>query len=179
MRCFGAAAVLLLIGVLPALSADMPARKPGLWELKMGRIEIRTDRENIMGAPVTVQQCIDAATDQMMMSSMGPLAQAACPTRNVQRSGDTITIDATCPLKDRTATTHAVITGSLDNAYTMTVTSESDALPGGRMTMTMNGKWLGPCAADQKPGDMIMGGIKLNILDMQKSSPSQGVPLSR
>jgi hypothetical protein len=43
----------------------------------------------------------------------------------------------------------------------------------------MNGKWLGPCAADQKPGDMIMGGIKLNILDMQKNGLSQGIPLPR
>jgi hypothetical protein len=42
--------------------------------------------------------------------------------------------------------------------------------------MTMAAKWLGPCAADQKPGDMIMGnGMKMNILEMQKRIPSQGV----
>jgi hypothetical protein len=35
--------------------------------------------------------------------------------------------------------------------------------------MTMTATWLGPCAADQRPGDMIMpGGMKMNILDIQK-----------
>jgi hypothetical protein len=56
-----------------------------------------------------------------------------------------------------------VITGSFDSAYTMAVTVQS-----GR-TITMNAKWFGPCAADQRPGDMIMGnGMTFNILDAQK-----------
>ena len=51
----------------------------------------------------------------------------------------------------------------------MTVTSQSEDSPGGKMIMTMEAKWLGPCAADQKPGDMIMSnGRTINILEMQK-----------
>ena len=108
------------------------------------------------------------------------MAQAACSKRDVRQSGTTTTIDATCTLAGKTAKSHSVITGSFDSAYTMTVTSQGDALPSGSMTMTMAAKWLGPCAADQKPGDMIMpGGIKLNILEMQKRLPSQGIPLPR
>ena len=39
------------------------------------------------------------------------------------------------------------------------------------MTMTMDAKWLGPCAADQKPGDMIMSnGMKINIPETEKRS---------
>jgi Protein of unknown function (DUF3617) len=176
---FGAAAFLslALAGVMPALAAEMPTRKAGLWEIKTNVAEIAASQGHTVAAPITVQQCIDAATDQMMMSGTGPLAQAACPRRDVKRSGDTVTIDAACTFNDKTATTHAVITGSLDSAYTMTVTSQGDALPGGKMTMSMTGKWLGPCTADQKPGDMIMGGglLKLNILEMQRN----GVPLTR
>ena len=173
MRLIGAAAVLVLVGAMPALAAELPTRKAGLWEVKMSF-------ENRNAAAPTIQQCIDAATDQMMQSSAGPFAQAACSKRDVQRSGNTITIDATCALAGKTATSHSVITGSFDSAYTMTVTSESEGLPGGKMTMTMAAKWLGPCAADQKPGDMIMGnGIKMNILEMQKRGLSQGVPLPR
>jgi hypothetical protein len=169
MKRFVPAAVLVLVlaGAAPALAADMPPRKAGLWELRMN------------GAALAVQQCIDAATDQMMMSGAGPLAQTACSKRDVQRSGNTMTIDSACTYKDKAATSHAVITGSLDSAYEMTVRTEADGLPGGKMTMTIAAKWLGPCAADQKPGDMIMGGIKLNILEMQKQAPSQGVPLPR
>jgi hypothetical protein len=45
------------------------------------------------------------------------------------------------------------------------------------MTMTMEAKWLGPCAADQKPGDVIMSnGVKINIPEMQKHSLSPGSP---
>jgi hypothetical protein len=171
MRTAGTMAVLVLASVLPALGAELPSRKAGLWE-------VRTSFENRNGAGLTVRQCIDASTDQMMQSSAGPLAQAACSRRDIQKSGDTVTINSTCTLAAKAATSHAVITGSFDNAYTMTVTSQSDALPGGMMAMTVVAKWLGPCAADQKPGDLIMGnGAKMNILDMQKRAPSQGVPL--
>jgi hypothetical protein len=42
-------------------------------------------------------------------------------------------------------------------------------MPAGATTMGIAAKWLGPCKADQKPGDMIMaGGRKLNIRDMLK-----------
>jgi hypothetical protein len=173
MRHVRAAALLVLAGSLPAWADDMPARKPGLWEVQTtfasgGRI-------------LTVRQCIDAETDRMMMSSTGPLAQAACPRQDVKRSGDTVTIDSTCSaLVGKTATTHAVITGSLDSAYTMTVAAQGDAVPKGRMDMTVTGKWLGPCAADQKPGDMVINGhLKLNILQMQKHVQSQGIPLPK
>jgi formylglycine-generating enzyme required for sulfatase activity len=171
MGRFGATAILVLAGVLPAVAAELPTRKAGLWEVKMSF-------ESRNGAGPAIQQCIDAATDQMMQSGAGPLAQAACSRRDVQKSGNTVTIDSACTVAGKAATSHAVITGSFESAYTMTVTSESATLPGGKMTMTMAAKWLGPCAADQKPGDMIMGnGFKMNILEMQKRGLSQGVPL--
>ena len=33
--------------------------------------------------------------------------------------------------------------------------------------MTIDAKWMGACKADQKPGDMIMAGRKLNVRDLQ------------
>jgi hypothetical protein len=55
----------------------------------------------------------------------------------------------------------------------MTVTSDSAAAPGGKSSVTMSAKWLGPCAAGQRPGDMIMpNGMKINIPDLQK----RGIP---
>jgi hypothetical protein len=160
MRIVTAVCIASVVGTMPALSAEMPSRKPGLWEIKTSTAGGSTPGQ-------TMQQCIDAATDQMMQSRGS--AQNACPQRDVQRSGNTITVDSTCTIRGKTATSHSVITGSFDSAYTMTVTSEGEAMPGGKMTLTIAAKWLGPCAADQKPGDMIMGnGMKINILDMQK-----------
>jgi hypothetical protein len=82
------ASILVLIAV-PALAAELPSRKPGQWEITM-----TLENRNVPGQ--TVRQCIDAATDQSMQSSAGAIAQAACSRRDVQRSGNLITIDSTC-----------------------------------------------------------------------------------
>ena len=161
-------AFLILTSALPTLAAELPTRKPGLWEMK-------TSLASHGGVAPVMQICIDASTDQMMQSSAGAFAQGACSKREVQRSGNTITIDSACTLRGKTATAHAVMTGSFDSAYTMTVTSQSESLPGGKMAMTIEAKWLGPCTADQKPGDMIMAnGMKINVLDMQKRGGPPG-----
>jgi hypothetical protein len=162
MRRIVATCGLVLIGMATtsASAAELPTRKPGLWEIK-------TSFANRGGQ--SVQQCVDAATDQMLQSLAGPFDQAACAKRNVQKSGDRTIIDSTCTVAGKTATAHAVIAGSFDSAYSMTVMAHSDALPGGTVNMTLDGKWLGACMAGQKPGDVIMpGGIKVNIRDLQK-----------
>jgi len=89
-----------------------------------------------------------------------------------------MTIDSSCTMDGKPATAHAVVIGNFDGAYTMTVTSQSEALAGGKMVMTLEGKWLGPWAADQKPGDMIFSnGRNVNILELQKRSPSPNAPM--
>ena len=143
----------------PAQATDLPARKPGLWEVKT----------SIEGSPraLTVRQCVDASTDQMLQSSAGPFSAAACPDREVKKSDASMSIDSRCSLGGKPATAHAVVAGSFDSAYTMTVTSEGADLPA--MTMTSEGKWLGACAAGQQPGDVVMAnGVKVNIPELQK-----------
>ena len=152
----------MTLGVLfaaPALAADAPARKPGLWEVKTA-IEGQ-------GRAVTVQQCIDAATDQMLQSSAGPFSAPLCAGREVTKSDAGMTIDTHCSFNGKAANAHAVVSGSFDSAYTMTVTAEGGELP--PLKMTMEGKWLGACAAGQQPGDVIMAnGVKVNIPELQK-----------
>ena len=88
----------------------LPARKPGLWEVKT-----TIDGH---GRAVTVQQCIDAATDQMLQSSAGPFAAPACPEREVKKSDDGMTIDSHCKLqwqgqRTRTQSSPAVSTAPI------------------------------------------------------------------
>jgi hypothetical protein len=157
MRTIGATCLLTMLAGWPAAAADFPARKPGLWEMKMS-FESRAPAQSI-------QQCIDAATDLIMQSSASNIGSQNCSKRDVVKSGDTTTIDSVCSVAGRNATSHAVVTGSFDSAYTMTVASKSDVGPG--INMTIAAKWLGPCQADQKPGDLILpGGIKMNLRDM-------------
>ena len=167
IRLCGAAVVLFQISAAAsALAAEQLSRKPGLWEVK-------TTIQNSRAASRVVRQCIDAATDELSQSIAGPFSAAVCAERKVQRSADAVTVDSSCSMGGKPAHAHAVVTGSFDSTYTMTVAAESELLPGGKITMTMEGKWLGACTADQRPGDIIMGnGVKVNIPDMQKLAPS-------
>src|SRR5258708_21446167 len=158
MRTIGAAGLLMALAAWPATAADMPARKAGLWEIKM-------NFENRKVPGQSIQQCIDAATDAIMQSSASNIGSQNCSKRDVVKSGDTMTIDSVCTVAGKNATSHAVVTGSFDSAYTMTVSSKSDAGPG--FNMTIAAKWLGPSPADQKPGDLILPrGIKMNLRDI-------------
>ena len=170
MRLVEATSILVLIYAMPAVAAELPSRKPGLWQVK-------TSVASISAPARVIHQCIDAATAQMMQSSAGPFAPEVCPQRDVQRSENSFTIDSTCAIGGKPATAHSVVTGSFDSAYTMTVTAQSEDIPGGKMIMTMEAKWLGPCTADQKPGDIIMGnGMKINIPEMEKRSIAPAMP---
>lgn len=174
-NCIGLIGLMMIlaqIGANPALAAETLSRKPGLWEVK-------TSIENSNGPVRVIRQCIDLATDQMLQSSAGPFDPAACPQRDVQRSDEAATIDSVCKVAGKPVSARAVISGSFDSAYKMTVTAQGEALPGGKMVMTMDAKWLGPCAADQKPGDIIMSnGAKINLPDMMKRGPSPIDPMA-
>ena len=162
---------LTALAATPAAAQDLPTRKPGLWEMKMvfeGR-SIPAQQ---------IRQCTDQATDKLMHANFGGAAQDICPEKNIQKSGDTITVDATCKFGGgaMTTTSHAVITGSFDSAYTVKVTSKKvggppipGAAPGGETKMTIEAKYIGPCEANQKPGDIIMSnGMTMNVKDMPK-----------
>ena len=169
MRYHLAILVTLLPCASPALALDMPARKPGLWELTMSFGDAKIPAQ-------VLRQCIDAATDKLMESNFGGLPQQSCEKQETSRSGAALIVDSVCSFGGTTSTTHSVITGSFDSAYTMEITSKRRGgspvpgmAPGGESHMTVAAKWLGPCAAGQKPGDVIMStGMKMNVLDIQK-----------
>ena len=152
----------------PAAALDLPARKAGLWEIK-------TTMDERKEPPQVAQHCIDAETDKMMNSIGGEMRKEACSKQDVQKVGATYVINSVCKFGPMTSTSHGVVTGDFNSAYTVKLTSKREGgpnIPGmpadGSSNMTVEAKWLGACAADQKPGDMIMsGGRKVNIHDMQ------------
>jgi hypothetical protein len=160
------------IAAMPAFALDMPPRKPGLWELKM-------DFEGRKMPATTMKQCTDATSDKVMNSNFGGPAQAACSKQDVTKTANGMIVDSVCQFGEGTTTTHAVVSGSFDSAYTVDVNSKREGgrpVPGmpadGSSHMTITAKWLGPCAAGQKPGDMVMpNGMTMNILEVQKMAP--------
>ena len=163
--------LVLIAAATPALAQDLPTRKPGLWEMKMV-----FEGRNLPAQQM--RQCTDQATDKLMHANFGGMAQDICPDKNIQRSGNTITVDATCKFGGGAMTTisHSVITGSFDSGYTVKVTSKKmggppipGAGPDGETRMTIEAKYLGACEAGQKPGDIIMSnGMTMNVKDMPK-----------
>src|SRR6476659_7381307 len=138
--------VLALLAATPAGALDLPARKAGLWDMKM-----TFEGRNLPAQ--AMQHCIDAETDKLMNSI-----------------GGNIVVDSVCKVGGATVTSHGVVSGDFNSAYTVKVTSTRDgaAAPGmpagGTSNTTIEAKWTGACKPDQKPGDIIMaGGRKMNI----------------
>lgn len=166
--------LIAVTGAAPAIALDLPARKPGLWEIAM-TMEGRT-----IPMP-TSQHCIDAETDKLMSSIGGDMKKDMCSKQDVQKVGNTYVVDSVCKIGTSTTTSHAVVSGDFNSAYTVKVTSKREggpAMPGmpadGSSTMSIDAKWLGACAADQKPGDMIIAGRKINIRDLQNMPAMPG-----
>ena len=168
MRRWSAAIAVALLFAAPALALEMPARKPGLWEMKMVF-------DGIPMPPQTMRQCIDQTTDKAMLAQFGGVAQGACSKQDFKNVGGTLTFDSVCTVGPATMATKGIITGSFDSGYTMKITSTSAGGPpipgmatGGETKMTIAAKHLGACQAGQKPGDIMMSnGMKMNVLEMQ------------
>ena len=163
-RCSTILVTLLICGA-PALAVELPTRKAGLWELKM----LRT------GSPapeMTMQHCTDETTDKKMTTQLSPMAKQNCTRNDTQKTATGYVTDSVCSFGGTTMTSHSEVTGDFNSAYSVKVTSHHDGAPAGAprdTDMTLQAKWLGACAADQKPGDIVMpGGFKMNITDMEK-----------
>jgi hypothetical protein len=168
------ALVALVLCTGPAAALDLPARKAGLWELKMSFANRKLPVQ-------TMEHCIDAETDKLMNSMGGAMRNDMCSKQDVQMLAGTIVVDSVCKIGPATTTSHAVVSGDFSSAYVVEVTSkrEGPATPGmspsGETSMTIAAKWLGACKADQKPGDIIMaGGRKMNVRDLQTLQSGAG-----
>lgn len=157
-----AAACLLFAGAASAL--DYPPRKPGLWEMT-----IQSDDGASKTPPMQTQQCIDAATDKAMREMGSSTGQQACSKQDMRTEGGKMVVDSVCKIGTTTATTHSVVSGDMGTGYRMESRSSYNPPLAGRKegTAIIEAKWVGPCKAGQKPGDMVMSnGMKINVLDM-------------
>jgi len=166
---------LLILGLLAAsmavgaLAADTPKRKSGLWE-------ISTHMEG-MPSMGTIQQCIDQNTDNLMQQR-AQKEKPDCSVMDSKQQGNKLTIHSVCKIENTTATTDAVFVGAFDSAYKGDMrTRYTPPMHGlSESKMSMEAKWLGPCKAGQKPGDVIMPNMKgMNINEMMKDPKFQEI----
>lgn len=153
--------LVVLAGLLAAQAnaADVPKRKSGLWEMKT----------QMAGVPPQgpLQMCIDQATDNLMQERAKE--KANCPVMDVNRSAGKVSIHAVCKQEGLTTTSDAVITGDFEKSYRsdMHIRYEPPQQGMKEMKMTQEARWLGPCKAGQKPGDVMMQGMPaVNMQEM-------------
>jgi hypothetical protein len=158
-------AALLLLGAMaggPAWADDFPARKAGLWQVDM----------TMPGGQMPPQQmkmCIDASTDAEMQKLGATAAQGMCTRSDINRSGNTVTVNSVCKMGPTQATTQAITRFAGDAAYHTDINTKFDPPMAGHAesAMVQDAKWIGACPADMQPGDLLMGnGTKMNIKQM-------------
>jgi hypothetical protein len=82
-------------------------------------------------------------------------------------SGNTVTVDTVCQVDRLRSTSHTVITTISDTAYHHVAAVHFDPALFGRtdITSAMDGRWIGACGADMRPGDVITPMGKINLVD--------------
>lgn len=150
--------------------AGLPKRKAGLWEISM----------NMAGMPAGNQskQCIDDKTDQELLKSSVTTASkfgAQCSEPKVAGKGDSYTIDTECMFNGSKMTSTTLMKGDFNSSYNVVTNVEYNPPYMGmaKSEMKFDAKWLGECAPDQQPGDIIMAnGMKMNMKGMQDMAQS-------
>ena len=154
----------------PAAAFDLPARKPGLWQMTM-----KFEKVGFPSPPQIAQQCIDAATDKEMIAYGSTMSTEMCSKWDPQKVGEKIIVDQTCQIGAMSVRGLSEYSGDFDSAYTVNTTSMITGGPApanGKSNTIIEAKWMGPCKPDQKPGDIIMqvdnrpdATVKMNIRD--------------
>ena len=147
---------------------SLPARKPGLWEIRMV-----TERPGGGMPPIVTQVCIDAATDREMMESGLSMSRDMCKRQTVTRQGQSWVVDAECAVGGKKSVSRTTISGDFNSNITIRV--EGTAEGSGPMQITMAQTWKGASCGGMAPGDVSMpGGLNMNmkqLKDLEKALP--------
>ncbi|MBS0273675.1 MAG: DUF3617 family protein [Proteobacteria bacterium] len=154
-----AASVVFAASAAQASPAEFPARRAGLWN-------VTVNMESAKLPAHTNKMCIDAATDAKLMKLGVASKEADCTSMKVSGSGSVRIVDSVCHFNGGTQKNHVEIAYAGDSAYHMDMQSQfSPAIAGKtRSHIVQDAKWAGPCPAGMKPGDMMINGMKINML---------------
>ncbi len=134
-----------------AAAGDVPRRKPGLWE-------ITSHSASSASSEITRRICLDQATEDLLTQRGVASSHEACSKVEMHAAGNQFTAKAVCNMGSVKMTSEATTTFLGDSATTTKVHTRFDPPVAGRSQSDSeeNGKWLGACPADMKPGDMIL-----------------------
>lgn len=165
---------LLVLSVITGLAQgdELPHRKAGLWE-------IVSTEAGAKRPPMMQRLCLDRESDALLNKMGFATGQQACAKYEVHVTGNRVTIHVECDFGRSQLTSDGVITYSGDSSYRNEMHGHfQPPMAGVGDTHTVqDGKWVGACPADMKPGDLVMnqgpGGheVKMNLRSMFGSHP--------
>ena len=165
------AVVLIAFSAEVAQADALVKRKPGLWELRWYSNDVKPSESPLKQNPA--RMCIDATTDEKLAA----LYDACDPPLSFAFYSPQFTWELVCEVAsaDFKSISRAKITFAGDTAYRIEVRTRLEpALKSeGEYSGGREGKWLGACPADMRPGDLIVGDEpKINILE-ELAKPAQ------
>lgn len=160
--CMGAMGVVATNGV----AEELPVRKAGAWTVTV----------NADGKSAISEQCIDAATDKKMQQIGQGMMGGNCSKNEVKKTGGGYLIDSECTFGGSKMISKAEFKGDFGSSYEGTITAKFDPpfLGQSGSTTTMKAKFMGPCPAGKKPGDITTEGFTMNINQMGQGFPGMG-----
>jgi hypothetical protein len=149
-----------------------PKRKAGLWQVKAAGLEQA-------GMPPTLF-CVGEITDSANHHiDRKPGVLGSCTLGAFKQAQGGWLAESICKDSRTTVKSQAVLTGDLNTEYRIdTLVTYLPAIAGTRKTDqdSLIAKLVGPCAANQKPGDLVVPGMgTLNLTDGTfKAEPKLG-----
>ena len=150
-----------LVVPLSVSAGDFPSRKTGLCEIQT----VIRDQ----GFGQTMKQCVDVASDAKMMQmgkNMSGAMGANCVKNEFRKQGSNFVSETDCAMGEMRMISKTVFSGNFSSEYAgdTTVRYEPALMGMSEQRMKITARWLGPCEAGQKPGDIIMpNGMKMNM----------------
>ncbi|MGA9658910.1 MAG: DUF3617 family protein [Asticcacaulis sp.] len=142
-------------------SEPLPPRQPGLWQTEV-------TEEGSSEPPQVLKICIDAETDRHMGILGTDLSGDSCKTTTYNQGEAGWNVLAECVVGTGVMTEYSgSITGDVTKDYTLKVRSQTTGGNLDRVTSyTVTSKRIGACRSGQKPGDVLSGGIRMNLFEM-------------
>jgi hypothetical protein len=155
-------------------SVTLPVRKDGLWAVTVRSDDLVLRQQGqAKPGPVTVQMCTRREVEPVMLLSMVP-GQENCQKLEVVRLGKTaeagFEVRSTCQVHDVKSEMQLELRGDLQARYHGSFSVNFPQMPmqnTGRMVF--EGRWLGECAAGQRPGDIrLPNGATVNVVEARQ-----------
>jgi hypothetical protein len=167
--------LLIALAMLPAAAqasgvhanpyADLPLRKPGLWEVTV-QAHAPAGAGGRVQPAMTVLQCTDASAERVVPLFLLP-AREGCQRITVTKKGGGHDVSTVCASHGQRVDMQLTLRGDLQASYSGTYRTQYPGAPSNNTaSVPFEGRWLGRCKPGQRAGDMVLpNGITVNPVD--------------